>query len=63
MSLYIDGTDMHGDYYGGIASGPYAVYDDEKQDWLVTGLRWYWLARLYRWREEKRRAKKSRRKN
>jgi hypothetical protein len=47
--LHIDGTDECGNYLGDAPRTPYAVFDDERQDWIVTGLPFYWLARLIKW--------------
>lgn len=42
--LIIDGM-CDGAYLGGHRKPPYAIYDPEQNDWLFTGIRWYWLAR------------------
>lgn len=47
MSLHIDGTDEHGNLSGSALHGPFAVFDDEFQDWLITGLRFRWMAVLF----------------
>jgi hypothetical protein len=53
--LHIDGTDEVGSLGGWAETPPYAIFDDELQDWLRTGIRWRWLARLwlryYSWRQ------------
>lgn len=45
-NISIDGTDSYGLYGGSETQGPWAVHDDDKQDWLITGLRWRWTAAL-----------------
>lgn len=44
-NISIDGTEFD-TYCGSAKSGPWAVHDDDKQDWLITGLRWRWTAEL-----------------
>jgi hypothetical protein len=47
--LWIDGTTDDGCYHGSARKGPWAVFDDEKQDWVASELRWRWQAVLIRW--------------
>ena len=48
MTLHVDGTDEDSILRSDCARGPFAIFDDEKQDWVVTGIRWRWLARVVR---------------
>lgn len=47
--LIVEGTTEYGEYAADGTQAPFAVFDPERQDWLVTGLRWRWEARLCRW--------------
>ena len=44
--LHIDGTTETGEYMGGAKRAPYAIFDEARQSWLVSGLRYRWQARL-----------------
>jgi hypothetical protein len=45
MTLHIDGTTTSGELDPS-GSSPWAIFDDERQTWLVAGIRWRWMARL-----------------
>lgn len=47
--IWIDGTTSDGTLGGHSLTRPFALFDDRKQDWIVEGIRWFWLARLLRW--------------
>jgi len=47
--LHIDGTDEDGILRSDCARGPFAIFDDAKQDWVVQGIRWRWVARVVRY--------------
>jgi hypothetical protein len=50
MALHIDGTTPHGELDGSATRGPWAVFDDVRQEWLIAGLRYRWMAALFIWR-------------
>lgn len=47
QTLWIDGTMPDGTLKGYARQGPWAVWDEFNQMWLVTGLPWHWMARLF----------------
>lgn len=47
-NLSIDGTDEFNLYSGFAKQGPWAVHDDDNQQWIATGLRFRWMAELIR---------------
>ncbi len=51
MALHLDGTSPTGELVGedAFVRAPYAIFDDVAQDWIITGIRFYWLAKLLLW--------------
>jgi hypothetical protein len=48
----IEGSERPGGQSNYCADGaypPYAVFDIERQRWIVAGLRWRWLAVVAKW--------------